>query len=79
MDSMNVKRKNLSRTRKNTKNSPMNKKNEQEAKLEALESNLEFLGCVGETKVIRKDSRDLIQSFVNAGVRVSIASSGPIN
>lgn len=40
---------------------------------------MEFLGCVGETKVIRKDGEDLIESFLNAGVPVNIASQGSLN
>jgi magnesium-transporting ATPase (P-type) len=60
--------------RNKAKNSPISKKHKEAQEIEELESGLIFLGCVGETKVIRKDSRALIRSFSDAGIGVNIAS-----
>lgn len=40
---------------------------------------MRFLGCVGETKIIRKDSQDLVKSLLSAGLDVNIASSASLN
>lgn len=37
------------------------------------------MGCVGETKIIRKDSQDLVKSLIAAGIDVNIASSAGIS
>ena len=65
----------LSTKRNSEKTTPQKKKpNNQEEELEEMEKGLTLLGCIGETKVIRQDSQDLIESLLSAGVGVNIAS-----
>lgn len=70
---------NFQSTKRNAeKDTPQAKKKELN-EFELLEQNLRFLGCVGETKVIRKDSQELVKSLISAGIEVNIASSAGLN
>ena len=80
MESISNTQNNFQSTKRNSeKDTPSAKKKEQQNEFESLEQSLRFLGCVGETKIIRKDSQDLVKSLLSAGLDVNIASSASLN